>query len=73
MAFVRVKKISGSEYAYLVENTWTERGTRQRVGKYLGRIYKPDKVKSEGLANFLKISDLGKHIRDNNFGKIAQS
>ena len=40
MGFLRVKKIKGKEYAYLVENSWTAKGPRQEVKKYLGRVYK---------------------------------
>ena len=36
--FVRIKKIAGHEYGYLVENTWTEKGSRQQTKAYLGRI-----------------------------------
>lgn len=36
--FVRVKKVNGKEYAYLVENIWKEGKTRQRVKKYLGPV-----------------------------------
>ena len=39
MAYVRIKKISGNPYAYLVENEKTDKGPRQRVKKYLGRVY----------------------------------
>lgn len=42
--FVRIKKIKGSEYGYLVENTWTSKGSRQKVKAYLGRIIKPAKT-----------------------------
>lgn len=41
--FVRIKKIKGTEYGYLVENTWTAKGSRQKVKAYLGRIIKPVK------------------------------
>ncbi|MEM4264087.1 MAG: hypothetical protein QW666_04325 [Candidatus Woesearchaeota archaeon] len=41
MAFVRVKKLKGKEYAYLVENTWQDKGSRQKVKAYLGRVVKP--------------------------------
>jgi len=44
MGFVRIKKIKGSEYGYLVENTWTSRGSRQKVKAYLGKIIKPTKA-----------------------------
>ncbi len=39
--FVRVKRRKDKEYsyAYLVENEWTEKGTRQVVKKYLGKVY----------------------------------
>ncbi len=38
MVFIRTKKIKNKNYAYLVENTWTKQGTRQKVKGYLGRI-----------------------------------
>jgi hypothetical protein len=37
--FIRVKKIKGQPYAYLVENTWAHKGARQKVLKYLGRVH----------------------------------
>jgi hypothetical protein len=48
--FVRIKRIKGQEYGYLVENSWTGEGTRQRVTGYLGKILRPVRVKSEALA-----------------------
>ena len=39
MAYIREKKINKGKYAYLVENTYTPKGPRQKVKKYLGRIY----------------------------------
>ncbi len=47
--FVRVKKIKGRPYAYLVENEWTPWGSRQRVSKYLGKTQTLSRY-SEGLA-----------------------
>ncbi|VVB81301.1 Uncharacterised protein [uncultured archaeon] len=46
--FVRVKKIKGKPYAYLVENEWTPWGSRQRVTKYLGKTSTLTRF-SEGL------------------------
>ena len=40
MSFLRVKKIKGNDYAYLVENRWTSKGPRQEVKRYLGRVYR---------------------------------
>jgi len=42
--FIRRKKVKDSDYAYLVRNKWTKRGVRQKVSKYLGKIYSPEKV-----------------------------
>ncbi len=41
--FVRSKQIKGSEYGYLVENTWTTKGSRQKVKAYFGKIIRPTK------------------------------
>jgi hypothetical protein len=38
MAYIRTKKISGKDYAYLVEIENTSKGPRQRVKKYLGKV-----------------------------------
>lgn len=40
--FIRTKKIKGQDYAYLVENSWTKKGTRQKVKDYLGRVFPID-------------------------------
>lgn len=42
--FIRTKKIKGNEYAYIVENKWARKKVRQRVKKYLGRVYKFQKT-----------------------------
>ncbi len=39
MVFVRTKTIKSKKYAYLVENTWTPAGPRQKSKEYLGRVY----------------------------------
>jgi hypothetical protein len=36
MAFIRIKKIKGRAYLYLVQNIWKKNGSRQKVVKYLG-------------------------------------
>lgn len=38
MVFIRIKKIKGQPYAYSVSNKWTAKGSRQKVGKYLGKV-----------------------------------
>ena len=44
--FVRTKKIKGQDYAYLVQNSWTKKGTRQKVKGYLGRVFPFDVEKN---------------------------
>ncbi len=46
--FVRIKKIKGRPYAYLVQNEWTPWGSRQRVSQYLGKTHNLKRL-SEGL------------------------
>jgi len=38
MVFIRTKRIKKAQYAYLVENVWTSKGSRQKIKSYLGRI-----------------------------------
>lgn len=38
MVFIRIKKIKQYEYAYLVENSWKKKTSRQKVKDYLGRV-----------------------------------
>ena len=48
MAYIRIKRIKGNEYAYLVENKWMKKTKKpkQKVKAYLGRFY-PIEVKEE--------------------------
>ncbi|MBN2112258.1 hypothetical protein JW707_04115 [Candidatus Woesearchaeota archaeon] len=39
MAFIRVKKVKDWRYAYLVENKWKSKKTKQKVKEYLGRVH----------------------------------
>jgi hypothetical protein len=74
MAFVRIKKISGKEYGYLVTNSWTGSGPRQKVAKYLGRIIRPAEAKSEPFGAFLGLkseNEVNEWITKNGFGEIA--
>ena len=51
MAFIRIKKINSNKYAYLVESTNTNKGPRQKVKQYLGRVHELEK-NSEGQENY---------------------
>ncbi len=74
--FIRCKKISGKQYAYLVANEWTSKGPRQRVIQYLGKVHAPPKSAElslrhqqtfqENISHFL-FRELQQHgfVRDN--------
>jgi hypothetical protein len=52
MAFVRIKKIKGKEYAYLVQSKWRSakgKTPKQKFKAYLGRVYKLAKEKDIGF------------------------
>jgi hypothetical protein len=44
MAFIRIKRIGGQEYAYSVKNCWTDNGPRQKVSEYLGKVKKIERA-----------------------------
>lgn len=44
MAFIRIKKVKDWRYAYLVENKWKSKKTRQKVKQYLGRVHTLDNI-----------------------------
>ncbi len=74
MVFVRIKRISGKEYGYLVANSWTGSGPRQKVSKYLGRLIRPERAKSEALQAFLGLTaeqELKQWIGKSSFKEIA--
>lgn len=57
MAYIRIKKIQKQEYAYLVESINTEKGPRQKVKQYLGKIHHfllPDFIPSQKNQNTKK-------------------
>jgi len=66
MAFIRTKKIKNKEYAYIVENKWRKRGNKvkQKTKKYLGRVYRHDKVNEEDFYQFHNIEDVDDYLED---------
>ena len=66
--FIRIKKLKGKEYAYLVENTWTDKGPRQKTKKYLGRCFSLDKIENKSFAEYFNV-DIEDFIYSNNFKK----
>ena len=79
MSFIRVKRIAGKEYAYLVENKWYKKrfkskgkGSRQKVSKYLGRVHFFNKTNDNDFLNFKNINDLEQYLKNNNKSSIIK-
>lgn len=77
MSFIRTKKVDGKDYAYLVENKWYKRGfkgkgrgPRQKVSKYLGRVYSFNKKETIDFFNFKNIENLEYYLKNNGRTKI---
>lgn len=71
MAFIRVKKFkkkdgSRVEYAYIVENKRYKRKKKveQRFKKYLGRIYRPEKVNDTDFFEFHGVEDAKEYVEN---------
>jgi len=66
MSFIRTKKIKGKEYAYIVENKWRKRGkkVKQKTKKYLGRVYRFDRVNMMDFFEFYNIDDINYYINN---------
>jgi hypothetical protein len=65
MSFIRTKKIKGTEYAYIVENKWRKRRknkVKQKTTKYLGRVFRFDRVSVLDFFEFYKIEDINKYL-----------
>ena len=70
MVFFRIKKIKGREYAYVVENKWLRKGSRQKVKDYIGKAYRFNLVNNINFLEYLKIEDIREYIENNNKNKI---
>lgn len=70
MAFFRIKKIKGKEYAYIVENVWKRKSSIQKVKAYLGRVYRFGLMNNVDLTQFLKTTSVEDYINNNSKNKI---
>src|SRR3989338_7655682 len=70
MVFFRIKKIKGKEYAYIVENEWKRKGSRQKVKGYLGRVHRFNLVKDIEFLKYINVNDAHNYINNNNKNKI---
>ena len=70
MVFVRIKKIKGKEYTYVVENEWKSRGSRQKVKGYLGKAHRFDLKNDVDFRQFIKVDSVKNYIEGNGSSKI---
>ena len=70
MVFFRIKKIKGKEYAYIVENMWKMKGSRQRVKEYIGRAYRFDLNNDVDFWHFVKAQNSEEYLTQMDIKKI---
>ena len=70
MAFFRIKKIKGKEYAYIVENRWKRKTSRQKVKGYIGRAYRFDLRNNMDFFEYFKIENAQDYIERNQKNRI---
>jgi len=74
--YVRIKKIKGKEYAYLIQSRWRKRnkngknGPRQKVKGYLGRVYRFNVVKDIDFFEYFSIKNIDDYVKRNGKEKI---
>ena len=67
--FVRTKLIKGNNYAYLVENTWTLKGSRQKTVAYLGKVCELEKARDIAFEEYIKkqyLQDIDSYLEKSN-------
>jgi len=74
MAFIRIKRIRGYEYAYLVQSVWRKRqkDSRQKVKKFLGRFYRSENKRDTDFLKYYNIDSIENYVKFNTFKKIAK-
>ena len=70
MSFIRIKRIKGRRYAYLVENSWTPQGSRQKVSKYLGAVKEFSAQGEEPYSSSLENPE--EYLRNKSFKEITK-
>ena len=70
MVFFRIKKIKGKEYAYVVENKWKHKSSRQKVKGYIGRAYRFGLNKNIDFLKFAKTHNVDEYIGQSDIKKI---
>ena len=70
--FLRIKKIKGKEYAYIVKNEWKTipKSSRQKVIGYAGRVYRFDLKNNIDFLQFMKMDNLEDYTINGNINKI---
>ncbi len=64
MSFVRIKKIKGKEYGYIVENTWKGKGSRQKVKAYLGKVVRLQRIKEENFFDYFRVEQREDYLKN---------
>lgn len=71
--FIRQKLIYNNPYAYLVKTKWDKKSkkVRQKVSKYLGRIYGLDRVRNRSFIEYFNV-EIDNYVSETPFKKIVK-
>jgi hypothetical protein len=72
MGFIRTKTLKGNNYAYLVENRWRRKTSKQRVKKYLGRVIPIHTSEDVDFSTFINCQDILEYAKANPAEKIIE-
>lgn len=72
--YIRIKKIKGINYAYLVKSYWSKRRKtpKQKTLCYLGRVYKFQKIENKNLIEHFGTQDIEKYFKKEPIKKIIK-
>ena len=70
MVFFRIKKIKGKEYAYIVENEWKRKSSRQKVKGYIGKVYRFNLLHDFDFLEYSKIGNTRDYVENNDKKRI---
>lgn len=68
--FIRIKKIKGKEYSYVVENIWKGKTSRQKVKCYIGRVFRFSLLNDVSFSEYLKIGNAKDYIENHDKNKV---
>lgn len=71
--FLRIKRVKGHEYAYLVENKWNgkeKKEAKQKVKRYLGRVFSYNIENNIDFFEFVKSGEPSSYLENKDYEQV---